>query len=325
MRALILGHFSTIGDIDSLAYVTELLREEGVGHDVLPFIEKLAPHIEGAIGRADLDPSAYTHLIVVCGPFWPELLARRGVDLERFAHCTRIGVNLTMVEPTKNWNPFHLLLERDSDRIVRPDLTFLQTSATAPVVGLCTIDRQREYGDRQRHAEAVGLMRQLVDARGIASVMIDTRWPAHRNSGGLASAAQVTGVMKRMDAVLTNRLHGMVYALKGGVPVLAIDPVEGGGKVSDQAKVLGWPAVSTVAAATPAGLESMLDWCLSDEGRKAAQDVNGAARMKLADVGQRLREALRTEFAFQPLPPSPGENSGSVMRQFAKAIRAGWR
>ncbi len=325
MRALIIGHFSTIGDVDSLAYVTELLREEGVGYDVLPFNEKLTPYIDGAIRRSDLDPSTYSHVIVVCGPFWPELLVRRGINLEWFAHCTRIGVNLTMLEPTETWNPFHLLLERDSDRFVRPDVTFLQHSSVVPVVGLCTIDRQREYGGSQRHSAAVGLMRQLVDARRLAAVEIDTRWPAYRNSGGLGSSAQVTAVLERMDAVLTNRLHGMVYALKSGVPVLAIDPVEAGGKLTAQAGVLGWPAVSTVAAATPGWLESSLDWCLSEEGRKAAQDVSGTARAKLQGIGEQLRQALRTDFGYQPLPPSPAPVRRNLPHRLAEAIRRSWR
>ena len=259
MRALILGHFSTVGDVDSLAYVIETLREEGIPYDVVPFIRKLTRHIEQAVDRTELDPSKYTHLIVVCGPFWPELLERRGFDLERFAHCVRIGINLTMIEPTRVWNPFHLLLERDSDRAVRPDLTFLRQTDRVPVVGICTIEGQREYGGSQRHAEAISLMRRLVLDRGLAAVEIDTRWPAYRNSGGLTSPAQVTSVIERMDVLLTNRLHGLVYALKSGVPVLAIDPVDGSGKVTMQAKELGWPAVATVDGATPAWLDGTLD------------------------------------------------------------------
>lgn len=325
MRALILGHFSTIGDVDSLAYVTEILREEGIAYDVAPFIEKLASHIDGAISRAELNPSSYTHLIVVCGPFWPELLARRGFDLQRFAHCTRIGVNLTMVEPTAAWNPFHLLLERDSDRSVRPDLTFLRDSSRVPVAGLCTIASQREYGGRQRHAEAIGLMRGLLQARHVAAVEIDTRWPSYRNSGGLESAAQVTSVIERMDVLLTNRLHGMVYALKSGVPVLAIDPVDGGDKVTAQARILGWPAVATVDEASPDWLQRTFDWCLSEEGRTAAAGIAGAARGKLRPVSDQLREAVRTEQPYVPLPPAPAVVRTNRVQRFVRRLRRRWR
>ena len=324
MRALILGHFSTTGDVDSLAYVTEILREEGVAYDALPFIERLTPHIDGAVRRSDVNPLDYTHLVVVCGPFWPELLTRRGIDLELFAHCTRIGVNLTMIEPTEAWNPFHLLIERDSDRTVRPDLNFLQESDRTPVAGLCTIEGQREYGGRQRHAEAVSLMRRLVRARELAVVEIDTRWPAYRNAGGLGSPTQVISVIERMDVLLTNRLHGMVFALKVGVPVLAIDPVAGGGKVTAQGKVLQWPAVSTVDAASPDWLERTLEWCLSEEGRNAAKVAAERGREKLRPVGEQLREALRTDFAYRPLPPLPASARARFMRRLGRAIRPSW-
>jgi hypothetical protein len=321
MRALILGHFSTVGDVDSLTYVTQMLREEGVAYDVVSYIEKLTPHIGKSVRRTDLDPSRYTHLVVVCGPFWPELLERRGIDLQRFAHCTRIGVNLTMIEPTGAWNPFHLLLERDSDRAVLPDLSFFEAPNRDPVAGLCVIDSQREYGDRQRHKDAVKLMRKLIEDRGIAAVEIDTRWPAFRNSGGLASAAQVASVIGRMDVMLTNRLHGLVYGLKCGVPVLAIDPVQGSGKVTLQADVLGWRAVSTVDEASPAWLEAMFDWCLSEDGRKAAGAVAAAAQAKLSPVSKQFREALRTEFPDLPLPPSPARRSPGPVQQLKNAIR----
>lgn len=321
MRALILGHFSTIGDVDSLAYVTEILREEGVDYDVLPFIEKISPYLDHAIGRADLDPSAYTHLVVVCGPFWPELLERRGIDLHRFAHCTRIGLNLTMIEPIAAWNPFHLLLERDSDRDVRPDLTFLRQSERVPVAGLCTIAKQREYGDRQRHGEAVELLRQLALRKEAAAIDIDTRWPAYRNSGGLGSAAEIVSIIERTDLLLTNRLHGMVYALKSGVPVLAIDPVAGGDKITAQAKILGWPAVSTVEAASPQWLDSMFDWCLSAEGRDAAKAIAESARSKLLPVGDQLRGAVRTELPKLPLPPVPH----SARAPWWKRLVSRWR
>lgn len=320
-RALLIGHFSTIGDIESLHHVEAMLEGEGIAHDVLPYNPKFVPALDRAIPRSELKPSRYTHLIAVCGPFWPELLERRGIALEDFAHCTRIGVNLTMVRPVEEWNPFHLLLERDSSRTTRPDISFLQATGRVPVAGLCTIGRQREYGRRQRHGQAVALLRQLVERRELAAVEIDTRWPAFRNSGGLGSPDQVISLIERLDVLLTNRLHGLVYALKAGVPVLALDPVSGGDKVSAQASVLGWPAVSTVEEASPDGLERMLDWCLSTEGRTAAGAVAANARSKLQPVNDELRSALRSRFDFQPLPALPSSTPTGAARRLARAIR----
>jgi hypothetical protein len=50
------------------------------------------------------------------------------------------------------------------------------------------------------------------------------------------SVGAVEGVVQRP------RLHGLVFALRSGVPALAIDPVPGGAKVSSQAAAVGWLA-----------------------------------------------------------------------------------
>jgi hypothetical protein len=318
MRALVIGHYSTVGDIECLEYVRSVLDGEGIAYDVLPYNVKYAPFIDGALDLSAVEPSNYTHLIAVCGPLWPEFLAKHGFALGPFAHCTRIGLNLTMVRPLDEWNPFHLLIERDSDRASRPDITFLQQTGHVPVAGLCTIARQREYGEKQRHAEAIALMRDAIRRRNLAPVEIDTRWPERRNSGGLDSPEQVLSVMAKMDVVFTNRLHGMVYALKAGTPALAIDPVAGGDKVSAQAAVLGWPAVATVEADSPEWLERTLDWCLSQEGRNAAQAVAARTREKLQPASDEFREALHKRFDDHPLPPEPRPSfARRVRRLFA--------
>jgi hypothetical protein len=226
-----------------------------------------------------------------------------------------------MVLPLEQWNPFHVLIERDSGRTTRPDITFLQDTGSVPVLELCTIGRQREYGRRQRHDEAVAQFRQLIAQRGVAAVEIDTRWPKERNSGGLGSPAEVMSVIRRMDALLTNRLHGMVYALKAGVPVLALDPVLGGDKVTAQAKVLGWPAVSTVEEASPDWLTDKLDWCLSLEGRKAAGAISARAHGLLSGLPDELRSALHEPMTFRPVPRPPAGQESGLARKLARALR----
>src|SRR5437016_6221025 len=41
----------------------------------------------------------------------------------------------------------------------------------------------------------------------------------------LRTPSEVESLIARMDLVLTTRLHGMVLALKHGVPAVAVDPV----------------------------------------------------------------------------------------------------
>jgi hypothetical protein len=42
--------------------------------------------------------------------------------------------------------------------------------------------------------------------------------------------------MRRVDVLLTNPLHGLVYALHNGVPTIAVDPVAGAAKLAAQAR-----------------------------------------------------------------------------------------
>ena len=68
----------------------------------------------------------------------------------------------------------------------------------------------------------------------------------------MRTAAEVESLIARVDVVVTTRLHGLVLALKNGVPAVAVDPVRGGAKVCRQAQTLGWPYAYAVDEATPA-------------------------------------------------------------------------
>lgn len=277
MRALVCGWFSfeemgaTAGDILSRDLVVTWLGEAGMEHDVA-----LADPFEGGVRWDGVDPDAYTHLVFVCGPFgngWPitELLPR-------FAHCRLVGVNLSMLQPLEEWNPFDVLLERDSSRTSRPDLSFLSQAPLVPVVGVVLVHPQSEY-EGGRHADVEATIRRLLDAREVAVVDIDTRLDVNRN--GMRTAAQIESAVARMDAVVTTRLHGLVLALKNGVPAVAVDPIAGGAKVVTQAAALGWPHVFTADALDVGALAAALDACLEPAAREAAAATAASARAQI--------------------------------------------
>ncbi|MGH3930960.1 MAG: hypothetical protein ACRDTF_13400 [Pseudonocardiaceae bacterium] len=65
-----------------------------------------------------------------------------------------------------------------------------------------------------------------------------------------------------------------------GVPVVAVDPVDGGGKVSAQARAWSWPALVT-AEEPPSGsaeLRQWWRWCLSAHGRVTAAQCAASTR-----------------------------------------------
>ena len=73
-----------------------------------------------------------------------------------------------------------------------------------------------------------------------------------------------------MESVITTRLHGMVLALKNGVPAIAIDPEDGGFKIRRQAEEIGWPVVHTVDRLDPAAWNASLAFCLTEDARALA-------------------------------------------------------
>lgn len=298
MRALLTGWFSfvdmgaTAGDLLVRDLVREWLDEAGVSHDVA----HAAPFGDGVRWEM-VDPHAYTHLIFVCGPFGngPPVDAM----LDRFASCNLIGVDLSMLDPLDEWNPFELLLERDSDRTSRPDFALIAPAPLVPVVGIILIHPQPEYGERDLHQRANETIESVVAARACARLRIDTRLDLD-NEAGLRTPAEVVALIAKADVVVTTRLHGLVLALRSGVPAVAVDPVAGGAKISRQAAALGWPWCFS-ADVNPTTLVAAIDVCLEPAARALAHDVMSQATRALEDAhGMFLR-------AFRAAAPRGGE------------------
>jgi hypothetical protein len=292
-RALIIGFFSTIGDIDSLAIVRKWLEEAKMPYTIAPFGGPPLDAISGAVLPETVNPLNYTHVIIVCGPCDRSYYARRWpIDPVAFQHCHFIGVNLSMIEPVELWNPFDTLLERNSTRITRPDLTFLMDRKLTPVLGLCHVDYQKEYKERQLHLHAVNKLESVARKVDAAVIRIDTGWPLAMNQSNLESEAQIESVISRVDVLLTTRLHGTVYALKHGVPPLVLDPIYGGDKVISQAKALGWPEAYLTEEANEAILIRSLEYCLSQKGREKARECAAYAKDAIEDIQSEFTATL---------------------------------
>jgi hypothetical protein len=292
MRTLVMGWFSfemygaTAGDLMARDVVCDWLRDAGNEYDIA-----LAPPFTGGVDWRTADPARYTHLLFVCGPFGESEDTRAFLD--RFAHCRKLGVNLSMLQSLDEWNPFDFLIDRDSSRTENPDVSMLCSQPKPPVAGLLLVHKQEEYRGRGRHDEANAAIRRLIDRHEMAVVEIDTRLDENRT--GLRTAGEIEALIASMDLVLTTRLHGMALAIKNGVPALAVDAIAGGAKVTRQAKALGWPVCLAVDNLADGDLDRAHAWCLTPEARSKALECANAARRKL--------EGLRSEFLNQPDPP----------------------
>jgi polysaccharide pyruvyl transferase WcaK-like protein len=128
----------------------------------------------------------------------------------------------------------------------------------------------------------------------VAVVPIDTR--LDENATGLRTPAEVESLIARMDVVVTTRLHGLVLALKNGVPTLAVDPIAGGAKVRRQAETLGWTVALESEGLKITLLRRAFDYCLTRDARSAAKECADRAAAAL----QSTRETfLRFQVNFQ--------------------------
>jgi hypothetical protein len=282
VKTLVAGWFSfegmgaTAGDLMVRDLVCEWLESAGRTYDVA-----LAAPFSGGVDWRAIDPAAYSHVVFACGPFGNGEPVT--AFLERFTGARLIGVNLTMLQPLGEWNPFDLLLERDSSAIARPDLAFLGSAPRVPTAGIVRMHEQPEYGARDLHERANEAVTRLIASHEMAAVTIDTRLD-EVNAAGLRTPGEIESLIAKMDVVVTARLHGLVLALKNGVPAVAIDSVAGGAKISRQAQVLGWPVVLTADHMTDDALDKAFEYCLSEEARSLAADVRDRVRSFLDSV-----------------------------------------
>ena len=303
-RILVTGWFSfektgaTAGDLLAKDLVCEWIEHAGCEYDVA-----LASPFEGGVDWQTADPARYSHVVFVCGPFYRSNL------LQRFERCQLVGVNLSMTEPVESWNPFDLLLERDSSTASRPDITFLARGSRVPIVGLILGDEIGNPDAIRDYGRANTAIRDFVSSRTMATVAIDTRFDIP-NRSGLRTPAEIESLVARMDVVLTTRLHGMVFAIKNGVPAIAVDPVSDGGKIRRQADALGWPLVFAVDSVKVDQLHRAFDYCLTQEARLKTVECRQHGIKEVEELRDVFVDAIRHA-------PAGGESWGDGRKRGA--------
>jgi len=261
-RALVVGHFSipggggTFGDIEAQQLVCDWLSQARIEFDVASNLE------DGLDGLSidQVDEKEYGIFVFVCGPWYPQ---RRipSLLLKKFSHCLKIGVNLTTYQA--GTSGFDYLLARDNPDENQVDISFANPVDLLPVVGVVLVERQAAYGSRQRHLYVRKIVQEYLEASEVVPIWLDT--VANNNKGGIKNNRQFESILRKADLVVTNRLHGMVLGLKNSVPVIAIDAIAGGGKVTAQAKALGWPLLLPVESLSVETLSESVRLCLNTD------------------------------------------------------------
>jgi polysaccharide pyruvyl transferase len=269
-RALVVGWPSFVhgiasaGDVLGMEAARDELQRAGLPCD-MALSAVFRPE---ALRLEDAEPARYTLLVFACGPLHGWQVASLH---SRYAHCRRVAVGVSVIDPADPAAAgFHVILARDGDGAApRGDLALHPRHAPVPVAGVILAGAQPEYGaDGQGDQVGTDLAGWL---RGwdCALVPLDTR--LDREDWRLAyRPAELEAIIRRLDLMVTTRLHGLVLALKNGVPALAVDPVAGGAKVTAQARAWGWPAIMTTESLSQETLGGWRDWCLSPAGKSAA-------------------------------------------------------
>jgi hypothetical protein len=274
-RVLIVGWFSldggggaTAGDLEAAETVRRWCLEVGQEVDVA-----LADAYAGGVRWDEIPPERYDRLAFVCGPVWGGSPVARIAD--RFPRARVIGLGVSIPPLHGRWARFDDLVERDGALAERLDLSFFTEVDKPPVLGRIVVHPQSEYGIRSCAHEAAQLIDRALSAIDATILDIDTALAP--GSERISGPGSVEALIARTDLVVTTRMHGLVLALKNGVPAVAIDPVAGGAKVSAQARVVGWPFVGSADAVDEAWIRSAVAECSTDDARRLASERATAA------------------------------------------------
>jgi hypothetical protein len=251
------GH-GTIGDLRSLEAVVS--HFVGRGHEVL-HATAADIVISGAI-RVDwqeLVPQACDAVVFVCGPILrnhPETQA----FFEKFSSAMFAGVGVSLLpESHFNYcNPFKVLFARQGGAEAFGDvavcapkpLNYIRHRASRDefVIGLALCGEQHEYGtERCLWSEVETVFEALTDTlRNHASVRV-VQIENHLVRSHL-SPDEIEAQYALCDLVLTTRFHGAIAALRQDVPFIAVDQIDGWGKVFPLLAGGRWDAVFAVGS-----------------------------------------------------------------------------
>ncbi|EHY90847.1 polysaccharide pyruvyl transferase family protein [Saccharomonospora azurea] len=289
MRVLVTGWPSflhgeaTAGDVLSMRRVADALAGAGIEADTAwsPVLRPDALHLD------DAEPGRYTHVVFACGP-------AHGEQVEwlhrRYRACRRIAVGVSVIDPRSPAAAgFHRILARDGLGEPQPDLSYAAHADDVPVVGIMLAPGQREYGGRRRHEQVHKTLLHWITGRECARVGLDTRLDS-TDWRLCATPDEFLSLLARLDVVVTTRMHGLVLALRAGVPAIAVDPVAGGGKVTAQGEALGWPAVIGAEHLDTETLDHWWRWCLASSSVDGARTPPGGRGTLVADL---VAEVLR--------------------------------
>ena len=236
----------TIGDAHAVQNLSEQLDALGFEHCILSKSDwefTSAPTVRAIRDlRDDIDS-----LTLVCGPLAEHPRLRQLMEKHHRARKIAVGVSV-LANQMEFARSFDEILARDGTPDAAFDLAparFANTSiapdpARDQPIALCFVGKQAEYGAGRLSLDKQAEDRLMRSARrtGLPMRAVSTVLSGRHNR-----ERQILGGFRTSQMIATTRLHGSLYALLNGRPVVAVDQIPGGAKVSDVLDRIGWPLV----------------------------------------------------------------------------------
>jgi hypothetical protein len=288
------GQGATLGDLQATDNVSRELVRLGIEHDVLS-----APGLglAGHLATSDLADvsSELDRIVLVCGPllYRPDVAAL----ISRNPNAVAVAVGVSVLpDQQRMTNLFDAVLARDGVSESAYDLALAGFSmdhriATAPQTRsasavVCLRGRQDEYGP-VLFERSEALVKAAASRFGLTTTNVDTELKGRETS-------EILSDLSAGRVVFTTRMHAALYALVARIPVIAIDQVTGGAKVTSVLKRAGWPFVFRADCTSQSEINGALEQILNSDLEKtiesARSKIIGLSRLAVAQAGRVIAE-----------------------------------
>ena len=243
------GGGPTIGDYMAVSNLVAALQERGAQVDVAAHRD-FDFHGAKIVDWRKISPFRYRCVVFVCGPLSNEWYFR--LLFYKFWLARKVAVGVSVIDPSQPAvRLFDEIVARDGLSASHFDLSLAGKSTPSRSersdVLVCLRGRQTEYGaDACRSDRVDDLIWKVARRQGLPVKSVNTVVDSASNT-----IEQIERNFSEAKLVLTTRLHGSLMALRHGVPFIAVDQIEGGRKLTEVVRKLGWEYLYSASVEQP--------------------------------------------------------------------------
>lgn len=235
------GNVTTIGDLMAIYNVALWLR---------PHVQKVDVGWNGnlfdlnplCVSTDDLNKKDYDAMVYVCGP----LTAGHRNFFSQFSSIKKIAIGVSITAAANPGELVDAVYIRDSNSesnfdLALADVGYPHFKAHPKIrddrIAICLVGDQAEYGADDGYEKAANIVDRATE--GYRTVPVQTLLDPSR-----PIPAGVELDLQSGSSLITTRLHGALLAIYHDVPVISVDQIKGGAKVSRLLSKLDWPVLN---------------------------------------------------------------------------------